>query len=693
MGILWGLVAGDLRVDAAPTISVQPAGAIICAGTNVALTVQASGSGNLSYQWQLNRTNVSGQVQSTISLSNIQPIEQGHYRVLVTDSTGTATSSEALVVVLFPPRVVGQTGNLTVMTGQSATFQVLATAKPPPAYQWRKNGVNITSATNNTYSIASVTAADAATFDCVLNNSCGTVTSAGSVLTVDAPPLIVSNPASQSVDPGTNVTFSVVASGSPPLTYQWCKDGVPVVNATNASITLSNVQLSDEGGYSAKVSNPFGMVTSLVATLTVSGRPFITRHPVSQSVLLGDSATFTVQATGRAPLSYQWMKNGVDIAGATATNYTVNNVQQGDLANYSARAFNNEGTATSSNATLTISGRLVMVQNVNLIASSFSQGTQVTVPVWLVSEGGENRVTFSLAFHTDHLTYNSVNNVFSGGAVTGNLVNAAGLLTFDWQLPASQSVTTVTTNRIFDIVFTINTVTNQSIVILSPENAPVARQVLGTSGQQLAARFLEGSVVFNFVDDAVVSTSTGFMEERMRIVFSPVATEPLNFPQFIFSNLGVDSLNAPITLQNSTITNSAGNPISIFPGTLTPGSQVSLVNEYLVSDRQTKPNPTIELLAVSGVLPTVPTGGAVIADNLVRNIYLASRAETIIDFPSAAGRTYYIQYRATGATTWNTSFPPVTATAAFTRWVDVGPPRTTSQPTAGAREYQVVEFQ
>lgn len=140
LAVFGGLVVGTTRSEAAPTINTHPAGAIICAGTNVVLTVQASGSGNVTYQWQLNRTNIAGQVQSTISRANIQPIEQGHYRVLVTDATGTTTSSEALVVVLFPPTVVAQTGNLTAMSGQSVKFKVLATAKPPPPTSGERTG-------------------------------------------------------------------------------------------------------------------------------------------------------------------------------------------------------------------------------------------------------------------------------------------------------------------------------------------------------------------------------------------------------------------------------------------------------------------------------------------------------------------------------------------------------------------------
>ena len=563
--------------------------------------------------------------------------------------------------------------------------------------------MNISGATSNTYSIASVTAIDAATYGCVLNNSCGTVTSAGSVLTVDAPPLIVSNPVSQSVSPGTNVLFSVVASGSPTLNYQWCKDGVVIPGATGTSITLTNVQLADEGGYAAKVSNPFGSVTSLVATLTVSGRPFITLHPVSQAVLLGDSATFHVQAEGRAPLSYQWMKDGVDIPGATGTNYTVSNIQQTDLANYSARAFNNEGTATSSDATLTISARIVAVDNVNIIAGSFNPGTPVQVPVRLVSEGGENRVTMSLAFDASSLTYSSVSPAFGNDSVAGNLVNVGGMLTFDWQLAAGQSITTVTTNHIFTINFTINSVTDQRIVILGTETSPVNTQILGTSGQQLAGRFLDGSVVFNIVDDPVISPTTGFFEERMSIVYTPLATEPISFPQFVFSNLGVDSQNNPIVLQNSTITNASGNPVSIHPGILNPGeTNATLVNEYVVPDRATKPNADIQLLTVPGVLPTLPSGGTVLpATDVFTQLFLPQRKEALLDFRTTAGRRYYIQYRDKGTATWTTSFPPLTAQSGFTRWVDYGAPRTPIPPVAsstagdtkGSRDYQVIEIQ
>ena len=696
LACLAGVLLAGSSVNAAPTITTPPAGAIICAGTNVVLTVSAAGTGALSYQWQLNRTNLAGATSATLVLNNIQPIEQGHYRVTVTDSTGSVTSDEALVVVLFPPTVVGQTGSRGVDSGQAVSFTVLVTAKPPSTYQWRRNGANIAGATNNTYAIASVNSTHAGTYDCLLSNPCGTATSAGAVLSVDSPPLIVSDPQDQTVDPGTDVTFSAVASGSAPLSYQWCKDGATIIGATSSSLLLPNVQFADEAGYSLKVTNPFGSVTSRVARLTVSGRPFITLHPIDQAVLLGDSATFAVAAIGRQPLSYQWMKEGVDIPGATSTQLTISNIVTSDLANYSARAFNAEGTAVSSNATLTVSARVVQVSNIEI--TNFTAGTRVAVPVRVVSEGGENRVTMSLSFDPGTVTFQSISNRVTGATATGALANAGGILTADWQLPSGQSLTAGTTNTIFDVVFTVNTVANQRIVFLPIEDAPVNRRIFGTAGQILAARYVAGSIVFQLPRPIAVqrgfigvNPATGFTEEFLELIMPALAAVPFPFPELSIRNLHNDSLGIPIGVSNATKTGDDGFPSLIHPGELAPGSTIRFTIEYSISDRITVPETDFVLRERPGTLPEAPEGGQEITFTKFFYIDDNGRANNVVDFPSTAGRTYRFQYRDSTAAPWKDSFPPQEATGISSRWPDFGSPRTDSAPTAN-RLYRVLGF-
>src|SRR5213079_2820235 len=159
------------------------------------------------------------------------------------------------------------------------------------------------------------------TFDVVVSNSAGTVTSNTATLTVNAaaaPPAITAQPVSQTVTAGQTATFSVTAAGTAPLSYQWQKNGANISGATSASYTTPATASSDNGAtFDVVVSNSAGTVTSNTATLTVNAAavaPAITAQPVSQTVTAGQTATFSVVASGTAPLSYQWQKNGANIS-------------------------------------------------------------------------------------------------------------------------------------------------------------------------------------------------------------------------------------------------------------------------------------------------------------------------------------------------------------------------------------------
>ncbi len=170
-------------------------------------------------------------------------------------------------------------------------------------------------------------------------------------------PSITTQPASQTVTAGSSATFTVAASGTAPLSYQWRFNGSNISGATNASYTLSNAQSANAGSYSVVVSNSAGSATSNNATLTISSTataPAITTQPASQTINAGGSATFSVTASGTAPLSYQWRFNGANISGATSSSYSLSNAQTSAAGNYSVVVTNAVGTATSNNATLTV---------------------------------------------------------------------------------------------------------------------------------------------------------------------------------------------------------------------------------------------------------------------------------------------------------------------------------------------------
>jgi hypothetical protein len=259
------------------------------------------------------------------------------------------------------PSITTQPASQTVTAGANVTFTVAATGTAPLSYQWKKSGANISGATSTSLALSSVTSASAGSYAVQVSNSAGSATSSTATLTVNpavVAPSITTQPASQTVTAGANVTFTVAASGTAPLSYQWKKSGANISGATSTSLALSGVTSADAGSYTVQVSNSAGSATSGTATLTVSpvvAAPSITTQPASQTVTAGANVTFTVAASGTAPLGYQWKKNGGNIAGATSTSLALSGVTSAEAGSYTVQVSNSAGSVTSGTATLTVS--------------------------------------------------------------------------------------------------------------------------------------------------------------------------------------------------------------------------------------------------------------------------------------------------------------------------------------------------
>ena len=174
-------------------------------------------------------------------------------------------------------------------------------------------------------------------------------------------PTITTQPVSLTVTAGQTATFTVVASGTAPLGYQWRKNGTNIAGATSASYTTPATTTSDSGStFDVVVSNSAGSATSASVKLTVNGAtaaPSITTQPTSQTVSVGQTASFSVTASGTAPLSYQWSKDGTAISGATSSSYTTPAATASDNgALFTVVVSNSAGSVASSAATLTVSG-------------------------------------------------------------------------------------------------------------------------------------------------------------------------------------------------------------------------------------------------------------------------------------------------------------------------------------------------
>ena len=363
---------------------------------------------------------------------------------------------------LAAPYVTTQPSGQTVDVGQTATFSVNATGSAPLNYQWNKNGTAISGATSSSYTTPVTTISDdGAQFTALVSNKMGSVSSSPVSLHVrrQVAPSITTQPASQGVTVGQTATFSVTATGTAPLSYQWQKNGANIAGATTASYTTLATTTSDSGStFRVAVSNPVGTITSAAATLTVNAAavaPSITSQPASQTVTAGQTASFKVTATGTAPLSYQWRKNGAAIGGATSSSYTAPATTNSDnAAQFTVVVSNAAGTVTSSAATLTVNAAPVapsiITQPISQTVTagqtvSFSVTATGTAP--LSYQWRKNAVAISGAISSSYTTPATTSS--DNGAqftvvvsnTAGSVTSSAATLTVN-AAPAAPSITT-----------------------------------------------------------------------------------------------------------------------------------------------------------------------------------------------------------------------------------------------------------
>jgi hypothetical protein len=166
-----------------------------------------------------------------------------------------------------------------------------------------------------------------------------------------------SRPADRSIVAGQPTTFSVEVLGTGPLTYEWLKDNQPIEGATNPTFTLAAALSGDMGAYSVRVTNPGGTVTSRAAQLTVTGTPVVITDPALPADVTtteGLPVSFNVQATGSAPVSYQWIKGADPIDGATSDSYSIPSATLSDAGDYSVRVTNPVNSVASRTARLVV---------------------------------------------------------------------------------------------------------------------------------------------------------------------------------------------------------------------------------------------------------------------------------------------------------------------------------------------------
>jgi uncharacterized protein (DUF2141 family) len=430
-----------------PTILELPQSQTVPDGVDATFSVTATGTEPLSYQWQFNDADLSGETFSTLTVLNATAASAGSYRVKVTDADGRFSLSPAAALIVAPasttlvydPATITASGAEGYGAGLALFFDVVAgtSVDVTDLGTVLLENVLTNTVTVQLYNAANATVLTTVTFDgadtptavastpalnlflralaspvrlgpgsyaiasyhagsvprcpraptgTTINTAGGAIQHRGSrygsggpgvlpgvpdgtgiqylaatfQMTVSGAPVITQQPQGGTFVLGNNVTLSVGAGGSLPLSYQWQKNSADIPGATGSSLTLTNVGETAAAGYTVVVDNSIGSVTSATATVIVTGEPVITEQPQGGTFALGSNVTLTVQAGGLPVPGYQWRKDGTDIVGAASATLILPNAGQFDAGNYTVVVSNSAGSVTSAVATVVVQGSLVI---------------------------------------------------------------------------------------------------------------------------------------------------------------------------------------------------------------------------------------------------------------------------------------------------------------------------------------------
>ena len=325
-----------------PSITTPPAAQTVNVGQTANFSVTAAGSAPLNYQWRTNGVNMPGATNAALVLSNVQTNQAGNFSVVITNVSGSVTSSVAALTV----NRLGQTitfGALAAKRVDAAAFALTATTGNGLPISYISSTPGVATVSGSTVTIVgigttTITASQAgnAMYLSAANVSQGLVVSG-------VPPGITTPPIGQIVNVGQSANFSVTASGTAPLTYQWRTNGVNMPGATSAALALGNVQTNQAGNYAVVITSTYGSVTSSVVVLTVNRLAQTITFGALANKAVGD-APFTVGATASSGLavSFTIASGPATVSGNTVTvtgaGTVVVRAMQGGDATYNAAA-------------------------------------------------------------------------------------------------------------------------------------------------------------------------------------------------------------------------------------------------------------------------------------------------------------------------------------------------------------------
>jgi subtilisin family serine protease len=348
-----------LSSNAPPAVLSSPESQTVGLDYPATFRVIATGAAPMDYFWRFNGAPFAHTTEPVLTLPSVHVQNDGEYFVVLSNAFGMATSAVFTVSVVTEPTVLVQPEGLRVRDGTNITLVVVAAGAAPLAYQWQLNSQNIPGAIDACLVLTNVVSTMSGDYRVVLSNGYGTRTSAVARVTVLTRPHIVTQPQSQTVAVGANVSLSVTVTNTAtlPLGGLWARDNRPagalVFDEQFTAVTnFQNIQTNVAGRWSLIVSNegPNGVSTVLSSNANLT----VVAPPTNRSVLAGSDVTFATLAFGPPPIRYQWQHAGTNLPNAMTPILSLTNVQVPDAGSYAIVITNAIGQATAFTASLQV---------------------------------------------------------------------------------------------------------------------------------------------------------------------------------------------------------------------------------------------------------------------------------------------------------------------------------------------------
>ncbi len=377
--------------NGSPRITTQPLSQLVAIGQNVTFTGGATGQVPLSYQWQMNGTNLPGATNASLLIPNAQVSNSGEYMLVVTNALGLVSSRPATLTVLQPIAITAQPASQTVAPGVTVNLSVTATGNPAPTYQWRLNGVNIPGAIYAKLTLTNAQPTDGGSYSVLVANIGGVTNSTIASVVVTTSSLTLANNLGARVtlntasglgsasnvgatkeagEPnhagkvgGASVWLGWRAPSSGIATFSARGSGLDTLLGIYTGAGMSNLVAvandDDRAGFATSQAS-FNAVAGVEYLIAIDGFagasgnivlgwsldtttvpfPRIFNQPLSETVFTGSTAMFSVEVTSPTAVTYQWFFGCRQIIGATSSSLVINNAQQADVGNYRVLVMN-----------------------------------------------------------------------------------------------------------------------------------------------------------------------------------------------------------------------------------------------------------------------------------------------------------------------------------------------------------------